>query len=44
MSAFPGIDHFALGEKYKIYINMVLGFTNMPTFQNTGWLLEGTKK
>ena len=34
MSAFPGIGHLELGEKYRIYINMVLGCTNMPTFQN----------
>ena len=34
MSAFPGIGHLELGEKYRIYFNMVLGCTNMPTFQN----------
>ena len=34
MSTFPGISHLELGEKYRIYINMVLGCTNMPTFQN----------
>ena len=34
MSAFPGIGHLALGEKYRLYIHMVLGCTNMPTFQN----------
>ena len=34
MSAFPRIGHLELGEKYRIYINMVLGCTNMPTCQN----------
>ena len=34
MSVFPGIGHLELGEKYRIYINMVLGCTNIPTFQN----------
>ena len=34
MSVFPGICHLELGEKSRIYINMVLGCTNMPTFQN----------
>ena len=32
MSAFPGIGHLELGGKYRIYINMVLGWTNMPAF------------
>ena len=34
MSVFPGIGHLELGEKYRIYINMVLGCKNIPTFQN----------
>ena len=34
MSALAGIGHLALREKYRIYINMVLMCTDMPTFQN----------